>query len=80
LVIIDSDEYENEAFSIYRQMLYNAIREGKKKGCKKMHFGFSASFEKKKLGARLVPTTAYIQAKDNFSIESLGILQNQRSL
>ena len=78
-VLIGIDYEHNVEFSIYRQMLYHAIMEGKKSNCTKLNFGFSASFEKKKLGAKLFPTIAYIQAKDNFSIELLGVIQNQRN-
>jgi hypothetical protein len=41
---------------------------------KKIDFGFSASFEKKKVGAVIVPKVAYIQAKDNFSMELMGTM------
>lgn len=71
-------EYQyNEDFSIYRQMLYQAIKRAKTKKCDVMNMGFSAAFEKKKLGAKLNPTCAFLQAKDNFTIEAMGIMQDQ---
>jgi 7-keto-8-aminopelargonate synthetase-like enzyme len=62
-------------FQIYRQMLYQTIVRAQALGFKKIDFGFSASFEKKKVGAAIAPKVAYIQAKDNFSMELMGTMQ-----
>lgn len=32
---------------------------------------------KRKLGATIIPKVAYIQARDNFSMELMGTLQNE---
>lgn len=64
-------------FQIYRQLLYQTIKRTKELDFKKIDFGFSATFEKKKMGAVLIPKVAYIQAKDNFSMELMGTLQNE---
>ena len=37
----------------------------------------TAAFEKKKLGAQVEKKFAYIQAKDNYSMELLGTMQNE---
>ena len=74
-VLIGIDYNDNEAFSIYRQMLYHTIERARALKCTKINFGFSAAFEKKKLGSSIVPTHAYIQAKDNYSMEMMGIIQ-----
>ncbi len=63
-------------FQIYRQLLYQTIKRTKQLDYNKIDFGFSATFEKKKMGAVLVPKVAYIQARDNFSMEMMGTLQN----
>jgi hypothetical protein len=65
-------------FQVYRQMLYQTIIRAKALGFKKIDFGMSASFEKKKVGAVVVPKVAYIQAKDNFSMELMGVMQNSK--
>jgi hypothetical protein len=65
-------------FEIYRQMLYQTIVRAKALDFKKIDFGMSASFEKKKVGATVVPKVAYIQAKDNFSMELMGVMQNSK--
>ena len=64
-------------FQIYRQLLYQTIKRAKELNFKKIDFGFSATFEKKKLGATIIPKVAYIQARDNFSMELMGTLQNE---
>lgn len=64
-------------YQIYRQLLYQTIKRTKELDFKKIDFGFSATFEKKKMGAVLIPKVAYIQAKDNFSMELMATLQNE---
>ena len=64
-------------FQIYRQLLYQTIKRARELNFKKIDFGFSATFEKKKLGATIIPKVAYIQARDNFSMELMGTLQNE---
>jgi hypothetical protein len=39
--------------------------------------GITATFEKRKLGARVILKVAYLQARDNFSMELMGTLQNE---
>jgi 7-keto-8-aminopelargonate synthetase-like enzyme len=63
-------------YQTYRQMLYQTIIRARTLGFKKIDFGMSASFEKKKVGAVVIPKVAYIQAKDNFSMELMGVMQN----
>ena len=65
----------NEKFNIYRQLLYQSIKTAGALKFQKINFGLSASFEKKKLGATLIPKIAYVQADDNFSLEALDWLQ-----
>ena len=64
-------------FQIYRQLLYQTIKRARELNFKKIDFGFSATFEKKKLGAAIIPKVAYVQARDNFSMELMGTLQNE---
>jgi 7-keto-8-aminopelargonate synthetase-like enzyme len=65
-------------FQTYRQMLYQTIVRAKSLKFSKIDFGMSASFEKKKVGAVVTPKIAYIQAKDNFSMELMGVIQNSK--
>ncbi|NMH89708.1 bifunctional aminotransferase class I/II-fold pyridoxal phosphate-dependent enzyme/GNAT family N-acetyltransferase [Flavivirga algicola] len=68
-------DYKDE-HQIYRQLLYQTIKRATKLGFKKIDFGMTASFEKKKVGATIIPKAAYIQAKDNFSLELMGVMEN----
>ena len=64
-------------FQVYRQMLYQTILRAKSLKVGKIYFGFSSSFEKRKVGARIIPKVAYMQAKDNYAMEMMGIIQKQ---
>lgn len=66
-----------QKYQTYRQMLYQTIVRAQSLGFKKINFGYSSSFEKKKLGATIYPRVAFIQAKDNYSIEMMGIIQKK---
>lgn len=71
-------DYELGAnFGVYRQLLYQTIKRAKELNCDRIDFGITASFEKKKLGAEVIPKVAYIQARDNYSLELMGMIQNE---
>ena len=61
---------------IYRQLLYQTIKRAGELGYKKILFGMTAAFEKRKLGATTISQIAYIQSKDNYNMELVGILEN----
>lgn len=63
-------------FQLYRQLLFQIIKRAGELGLQKIDFGITASFEKRKLGARIIQKVGYVQAKDNFSMEFLNTLQN----
>src|SRR5690606_12042229 len=63
---------------VYRQLLYQTVKRAGELGQKKIEFGLTAAFEKRKIGAITIPKIAYIQAKDNYSMELLGILEGGR--
>ena len=65
-------------FNVYRQLLYQTILRAAQLNFKKIDFGLTASFEKRKLGATVIPKVCYIQAKDNFSLELLEIMQTSK--
>ncbi len=73
--LIGMDYDYNSEFQTYRQLLYQTIKRAKKLGFSRIDFGFSASFEKRKLGASVISKVAYIQADDNFSLEALDWLR-----
>ncbi|MEQ8473271.1 MAG: aminotransferase class I/II-fold pyridoxal phosphate-dependent enzyme [Marinoscillum sp.] len=66
-------------FSVYRQLLYQTLIRAKELLFKEVDYGFSASFEKHKIGAKVIPKVAYMQAKDNYSMEMLETISNTAS-
>lgn len=73
---IGMDYSYNQDFSIYRQLLYQTILRAKELRVERIDFGLTAGFEKRKLGATIVPRVCYIQAKENFSLELLETMHN----
>ncbi|GAA3586921.1 bifunctional aminotransferase class I/II-fold pyridoxal phosphate-dependent enzyme/GNAT family N-acetyltransferase [Flavivirga amylovorans] len=73
---IGMDYNYTEKHQVYRQLLYQTIKRATRLGFKKIDFGMTASFEKKKVGATIIPKVAYIQAKDNYSMELMGVMEN----
>ncbi len=73
---IGMDYNYTDKHQVYRQLLYQTVKRAKKLGFKKLDFGMTASFEKKKVGATIIPKSAFIQAKDNYSMELMGVMQN----
>tara|TARA_R110002050_G_scaffold200872_3_gene335917 strand:- start:3415 stop:5841 length:2427 start_codon:yes stop_codon:yes gene_type:complete len=63
---------------VYRQLLYQTIKRAGETGIQTIDFGMTAGFEKRKLGATVAEKTAYIQAKDNFSMEHLEMMEDKR--
>jgi 7-keto-8-aminopelargonate synthetase-like enzyme len=68
-ILIGLDYSMSEKFQVYRQAFFILLKNAQKLGAEKVHLGFSASIEKKKFGARIIPKVAYVQAKDNFNME-----------
>jgi 7-keto-8-aminopelargonate synthetase-like enzyme len=75
--LIGMDYTISREFQLYRQLLYQTIKRAKKLKFKRIDFGITASFEKRKLGATIIPKIAYIQAKDNFSMELMNTMRNE---
>lgn len=66
-----------QQFQIYRQMLYQTIKRARALNFQKIDFGITAAFEKKKVGATMIPKCAYVQAKDNFSMELMEMMHKK---
>lgn len=65
----------NSSYQTYRQLLFESIRRAKNEKFDKVDFGVSANFEKKKMGAVVIPKVAYMQANSNFIMDYLEIQQ-----
>jgi 7-keto-8-aminopelargonate synthetase-like enzyme len=77
--LIGMDYVNSEGFELYRQLLYQTIKRAAELQIPRIDFGISATFEKKKLGATVLPKVAYVQARDNYAMEVLQTLQNENS-
>ncbi|AEM71621.1 8-amino-7-oxononanoate synthase [Allomuricauda ruestringensis DSM 13258] len=66
-----------ETFSPYRQLLYRTIERAIALKLPKIDFGMTASFEKRKLGAKVHEKYAYLQTNDNFIMEMIGVMEGQ---
>ncbi|MFC6861268.1 aminotransferase class I/II-fold pyridoxal phosphate-dependent enzyme [Zunongwangia atlantica] len=75
--LIGFDYTYNTTYAVYRQLLYYSILRGLEKNAPIIDLGFSAAFEKKKLGAELWDTYAYLQSNDNFKLDMLELTKNE---
>ncbi|MDT0294893.1 aminotransferase class I/II-fold pyridoxal phosphate-dependent enzyme [Mesonia ostreae] len=73
--LIGLDYTYNEKYQTYRQLLFASIWRANKAGFQKVDFGISANFEKKKLGAKVIPKIAYVQSDTNFKMDYLETQQ-----
>jgi hypothetical protein len=71
-MIIGIDYAFNKAYKVYRQALYRLVMRAKNLGKRSIHLGFSASVEKKKVGAVVYPTYAFMQIRDSYHAEVLA--------
>lgn len=63
---------------VYRQLLFQTVKRAGEKGCQTIDFGMTAGFEKRKIGANVLEKNAYIQAKDNFSMELMEMMESKK--
>lgn len=76
--LIGMDYEASEGHGLYRQLLFRTVGRAIALGSTRIDFGISATFEKKKLGATVLPKTAYVQARDNYKLELMGTLLNEQ--
>ncbi|MDI9340752.1 MAG: aminotransferase class I/II-fold pyridoxal phosphate-dependent enzyme [Sediminibacterium sp.] len=77
-MMVGIDYTMRDEYKCYKQALYQAIMRGKALGCNQVNLGFSASLEKHKVGAKAIPTVAYMQMKDNYNmtvIANMNVLE-----
>ena len=67
-------DYLKEYFT-YRQLLFQTIKRAIDLKCEHIALGMTASFEKRKLGATIDETYAYLQTSDNYTLELMGVLE-----
>lgn len=74
--LIGMDYKWAKEYQLYRQLLFQTIKRANALQFQRIDFGVSASFEKRKLGALIIPKVAYVQARDNYAMELMNTLQN----
>jgi 7-keto-8-aminopelargonate synthetase-like enzyme len=79
-MIIGLDYNYNALYQVYRQALYQLVIRAGTLGKKKVLLGFSAPVEKKKVGAELLPTYAFMQIKDNYNAQTLSMMNMATSI
>lgn len=70
-MIIGLDYSFNGEYKVYRQALYQLVMRAANLKKKKVLLGFAAPVEKKKVGAELFPTYAFMQIRDNYNAQTL---------
>lgn len=73
--VIGMDYKYSREYNVYRQLLYHTILRAKELGSRRIDFGLTAGFEKRKVGAKVYDRCAYIQTHDNFALEALEWLR-----
>lgn len=74
--LIGMDYAIAKEYQLYRQLLFQTIKRANELKITNIDFGVSASFEKKKLGATIIPKVAFIQTNDNYKMELMNTMQN----
>ena len=65
-----------EHYHVYRQLLFQTIKRAIELKRTHIAFGLTAGFEKRKLGATVYNTYAYLQTADNYTLELMGIMES----
>lgn len=76
-ILVGMDYEAGHGLGLYRQLLFQTAKRAKDLGMERVDFGISASFEKRKLGAAVLPKVAYVQSRDNYAMELMQTLQNE---
>ena len=63
---------------IYRQSLFQMVKRAKIVNSKLIYLGMEATVEKQKLGARVIKTSMYLQAEDNYNMELISLLKTNK--
>lgn len=68
-------DYEyNAEFACYRQMLWRVVNRSRELGYENVDMGYTSAIEKRHFGAEIVNACAYMQVKDNYTMEALGAM------
>ena len=73
-LIVGTDYKYLEEFEPYRQMVYQSILRAKKLECSKVFLAYTASIEKQRFGAKVIPTTLYADSEDSYASGKMAIM------
>ncbi len=73
-IVLGLDYNYLHSHKVYRQLLYQAIMRARALNSRQVYIGFGASLEKRRVGAKAVPKVAYVQVKDNYNMEVIGMM------
>ncbi len=64
----------NYEFGSYRQMLWQVLKRANDLGYKNINLGYTSTMEKRHFGAEILKSSAYMQIKDNYTMEAIGTI------
>jgi 7-keto-8-aminopelargonate synthetase-like enzyme len=73
-VIMGMDYAYNTVYNIYKQALYQLVMRSVQLNVRFVRLGFAAGSEKRKVGAKQVSVSAYLQTKDTYNQEVLAAM------
>ena len=79
-ILIGLDYKFLDEAKVYKQLLFRILERAIHLRCKNIHFGMTASLEKRKLGAKLTSRVAYVQIKDTYDISLLNLMDDGSSM
>lgn len=63
-------------YKIYKQLLFQVVMRAIALKPDHIYLGFTASLEKRKMGAKAIKTVAYMQVKDNYNLSVIELLKS----
>ncbi len=64
----------NATYACYRQMIWQVINRAKALGYANVDLGYTSEIEKRHFGSTVIESCAYMQIKDNYTLESLSAI------
>ena len=78
-MVIGIDYSLNAEYNVYRQSLYQIMKQAIANQVDKVFLGMDASIEKQKLGAQVNQKSIYLQLDDNFALERTSIIEQRKN-
>lgn len=75
-LIVGIDYKFIDCFNVYKQAVWQAISRSNKVGASKVNLGLTATYSKRKFGAKAIPQVAYLQIQDNYNLSVINSYSN----